>query len=735
MAFENKPIRIAIVGCGAIAQAHARAISATRNAQCLALFDVDSARAESLRGTFFPAATLAGSHQDVAKLADAAIVAVPNARHASVTKTLLNEGLHVLCEKPLAISSSDAREMVSVAEDAERVIVCGLVRRFFGSTELVTKALRVGILGAPLRFEAHESVWNWPMSRAAFDRRDSGGGTLIDLAPHIFDLLELWMGPLEITEYLDDSRGGVESVAVIKARSKSEGGDVSGGVFLSRAYKAVNRVRIICERGYIDVDPHKIDSITVVQKTGADEFVLTAHGDGSDPFAKQLSNFIEAIKSGEDRLATASGAVRTIEMVESCYRMRRALPEPWATGLVTVGAGQNGASPAYEQRGATPAYKKILVTGAAGSVGSRLVEMWAERGCLDQLRCMTRSYRTAARMMRFPIDVAEADLLDREAVRKAADGCDAIIHLGVGEQAEGETRIIVDVASELGIRRFVHLSTAAVYGRLIPKSVEELQEETKIVRTGEPYADQKAKAEQVVINACGRGLEGVILRPHIVYGPGLRWSAELMAFLSEGKVPVLEDGGWLNLIYVDDLVEAIRLSLLARNGFGQPMFVTDGAPLTWGQYINAHASLIGVTPEPLTRREASRPDRNWREWLRDSVSPLLPVFRSDEFRSFVFESPAAQAFLFPAYLKMRNWSVVRPYVEKMRARGGAVSASAHDNKRFDEMWTALQFSEARLSSSRAESLLGFRAQAGFSEGLRRTAMWFVLYNYDTRASF
>src|SRR5262245_18920454 len=294
MTFENSPIRLAIVGCGAIAQSHARAIAATRNAQCTAVFDVDQIRAESLRGTYFPDAKLAESYEELADLADAAIVAVPNVFHGIVTKSLLNEGMHVLCEKPLAISSSDAREMVSVAEEAGRVIACGLVRRFFGSTELVTRALRLGILGAPLRFEAHESVWNWPMGRAAFDRRTSGGGALIDLAPHIFDLLEVWLGPLEIIKYLDDSRGGVESVSVIKARSKSDGGDVSGGVFLSRAYKAVNRIRIICERGYIDVDPHKIDSIAVVHKLGEDVFAMTARADESDPFAAQLSNFIEA---------------------------------------------------------------------------------------------------------------------------------------------------------------------------------------------------------------------------------------------------------------------------------------------------------------------------------------------------------------------------------------------------------------------------------------------------------
>src|SRR5262249_45412877 len=154
-------------------------------------------------------------------------------------------------------------------------------------------------------------------------------------------------------------------------------------------------------------------------------------------------------------------------------------------------------------------------TGAAGAVGSRLVEIWAEKEKLDRLRCMVRSFRTAARIMRYPLEVVEADLLDRRSVREAARDCDAIIHLGVGEKAEGETRTIVEVARELGILRFVHLSTAAVYGRVIPAAIEALQENTEVLRTGEPYADEKAKAERIVIKECRQGLEGVILRPHI----------------------------------------------------------------------------------------------------------------------------------------------------------------------------------------------------------------------------
>jgi predicted dehydrogenase/nucleoside-diphosphate-sugar epimerase len=713
---QDRSDRIAIVGCGAIAQAHARAISAVPGARCSVLVDVDAARAEFLGSSYFPEAKVTQRYEEIAGLADAAIVAVPNAYHAAATKSLLRAGLHVLCEKPLAVSYADARELLSVAEECGRVLACGLVRRFFVSTELTIEALRRELVGRPLRFEVHESVWNWPMSRAAFDRGISGGGVLIDLGPHVLDLIEAWFGPAELEESFDDERGGVEASSVVRLQCKpAEGQAISGTVFLSRAYRARNRARIICSEGQIEIDPHKHDSITVTFNDGDGKPIEMRRPEAQDPFTKQLAAFLRDIHTAIPVTPSARAAAASTALIETCYRQRRAMPEPWAR---TPAANTNRNPSAISN------YKKILLTGAAGSVGSRLVEMWAEAGRLDRLRCMTRSYRTAARMMRFPVEVVEADLLDKSAVIEAARGCDAILHLGVGDKAARETRTLLEAARELGIRRFVHVSTAAVYGRVIPAGVEELQDDTPVVKTGEAYADEKAEAERLVMRACAGGLEAPILRPHIVYGPGLRWSAELATLLREGRVPILKDGGWCNLIYVDDLVDAITLALEAREGFGKPMFVTDGEPLRWSEYIAVHASLLGVEPASIDRREALRPDRNWREWMRDSVTPLAPVLRSREFRSFVFESPAVQATVFPAYLAMRKWRLLRPYVERMRGGGGANGAGAH----YDENWTAMQLSEARLGAARAESLLGFRARIAFAEGLRRTASWLRLFN-------
>ncbi|HEV2707712.1 MAG TPA: NAD-dependent epimerase/dehydratase family protein [Pyrinomonadaceae bacterium] len=712
---QGNKTRVALVGCGAIAQLHARALASVADATCTAVYDRDHERAVAFARNFCPAATVLDDLSRIAEHAEAAVVAVPNASHAPVSIELLRAGLDVLCEKPLAVSVAEAREMIETAERAGRVLVCGLLRRFYNSTRLVSEALRRGLTGSPLSFEVRESVWNWPLNRATFDPHISGGGVLIDIGPHVFDLLHVWFGAVEVVEYVDDNRGGVEAHCTARVRCGGADG-VEGVIHLTRAYGTLNRTRIRCERGLIDYDPHARDRIRLIFDEGgtAEPFETTAEAEPAEPFVRQLENFLRAVRGEGEAEASARAALASVEAVEACYKARRPLVDAWQPER------QSDARLVPEHP-----YKKILVTGASGAVGSRMVELWAAEGRLAELRCMLRGYRTAARIKRYGVEIVEADLTDAAAVRRAAEGCDAIVHLGVGDAASRETEPLLAAARELGIRRFVHMSTAAVYGISLPASIERLQERTPVVKTGEPYADEKAKAERAVMRECRRGLEGVILRPHMVYGPGLRWSAELMALLPKGEICILEDGAWCNLIYVDDLVAAVARALVAARGFGEPLFVTDGAPLRWSEYIEAHAALAGVEPPRALRSAVLGGKLNWREWIKKSVSPLPAIVRSNEFRRFVFESPAAQATVFRAYLAVRRSRRLQPYVEKLRGSGAAGAASgAQSAASFNELWSLLQVSEARLSAARAEELIGFRARVDFREGLRRSALWF-----------
>lgn len=710
---KHEEVRIGLVGCGAIAHAHARAIAAGSRARCTVLFDVDTARAEALRHTYFPEAKVVDNLDHVGAHADASIVAVPNTFHAPVTLALLRGGVHVLCEKPLATTEAAAEEMVTMAATERLVLACGLTRRFTASTALVAETLLRNVVGRPRRFEIRESVWNWPLSRATFDRTFGGGGVLIDLGPHVLDLLTVWFGPFEVLEYADDAFGGVEATAWAHIRCHPLHGSLDGEIFLTRAYQTPNYARIFCDDGYIEVNPHKRTQIQIAFGHGPQDFITTAQAKASDPFALQLQNFIAAINGEEELVVPIADAVAVVRMIESCYNRRRPLSEPWSVSHAPASVG--------DQRGP---YKKILVTGASGKVGSRLMEMWAERDGLPELRCMVRSYSAASRLMRFPVETVEADLTDAGAVRRAVEGCDAIIHLGVGARAERETAPLLAAAREFGVRRFVHMSSAAVYGIHMPQRIEEQQEQTPVVKTGEPYADEKAAAERAVRRECARGLEGMILRPHVVYGPYMRWSGELMELLAAARVPLIEDGGWCNLIYIDDLVECVRCALAAKEGFGLPLFITDDKPLRWRDYIEAHAALIGAAPQHRTRAEVARPKMGARAWLRASVRPLLPVLRSDQFRAFVFESPAVQATIFRAYLALRDKQMLRRYVAGLQSASADAAPVNGAGPALDDLWTTLQLSEARLRSTRAEEVINFRARVDFAEGLRRSAAWF-----------
>jgi predicted dehydrogenase/nucleoside-diphosphate-sugar epimerase len=707
---------LALVGCGAVAASHARALAAVPGVRATAVFDVERERAAAFARAHLPSARVATTLDELGAAAEAAIVAVPNAAHAATSVALLEAGLHVLCEKPLALTVADAERMAAAARAAGRVLACGLVRRFFGSTELCAEALRRRLVGAPLGFEIRESVTNWPMRRSTFERAVAGGGVFIDFAPHLLDLLAAWLGPVEIVSYADDAAGGVESSARVELRA----GGVPGTIVLSRAYRMTNRARIVCAGGHLDVDPHQPDRVAVVFAGGANGGLAgTLEARPRDPFAAQLSAFVAAVGGRAHAGASVDDALRAVALVDDSYRRRAPLSEPWSISGGPFLA--SGASAVAECRPAGGRARKILVTGATGAVGSRLVERWAAAGQLGRLRCMARGYGQAARLMRFPVEIVEADLGDRASLERAARGCDAVVHLAVGERARAETEALVATARRAGVTRLVHMSTAAVYGRRLPRCLEATQEETPLQPTGEPYADEKAAAEAVVRRS---GLPAHILRPHIVYGPGLRWSAELMELLPRGAVPLVEDGGWCNLIHVDDLVDAIGCALEHERADGEPLFITDGAPLRWSEYVDAHASLIGVAPPRRRRAELEPPRPTLSSWLADSLRPIAPILRSREFRAFFFGSPAMQATAFRAYLALRHSPRVQPWLARLRSAGDAPLAPA---PALDENWSQMQLSEARLDGTRAARVLGFRPRIDFAEGLRRTAAWFEAF--------
>src|SRR5881396_1385130 len=167
------------------------------------------------------------------------------------------------------------------------------------------------------------------------------------------------------------------------------------------------------------------------------------------------------------------------------------------------------------------------------------------------------------------------------------------------------------------VSRFVHISSVAVYGsQPPPHSVSE----AAATRPDLPYGHVKLDQEHRVLRyRRRRGLDVVILRPPNVYGPFASFTVGMVNTVRSHGVAIVDGGrNPCNLVYVDNLVEAILLTLWRPEAPGQVFHVTDPEPVSWERCISDHAALVGVDVPRVAAAELVPPTRErlWRDSLR-----------------------------------------------------------------------------------------------------------------------
>lgn len=348
---SRKPSRLALVGCGALSELYyapaLKGLTAVDSVEVAALVDPNPARL-ALLGTLFPEAQRLSAIEELAPGAvDFAIVASPQKFHAQQTVGLLSRGVHVLCEKPMAFSMTEARAMVSAARQAGRLLSVGLFRRFFPSSELIHQLVSGRALGAPVSFRWMEGgPFNWPAASPSFFQKSaSSGGVLADLGVHILDLLLLWFGEPTDFDYEDDAMGGLEANARLRMRFAS---GLAGSLRLSRDAAIPNGTNIRFERGSIWFQGASADSVVVrldgsnqvvrgklheapASDAGFDSVVGAASRTYAQSFMEQIRNFSRAIRGEESLRVPGEQALRGMEWIERCYASRRVLSMPWLT--------------------------------------------------------------------------------------------------------------------------------------------------------------------------------------------------------------------------------------------------------------------------------------------------------------------------------------------------------------------------------------------------------------------
>lgn len=281
-------IKVAVIGTGALGSIHARIYAESKNVELVGICDIDKKTVNSLSKELKTKAFT--NYKDLIGSIDAATIAVPTKHHYSLSRDLLNAGIHLLIEKPITQTLEQADELLQIAKSKKLTLAVGHIERFNAAVEAVHK------LKGDIKFvECHRLG---PLAKRIKDV-----GVVLDLMIHDIDIL-LWLiqSPVKSIEAV-----GVKVLTkhedIANVRLTFKNGAVCNITASRVTEKAMRKIRMFQPNAYISLDYIRQDAIIYTRKLGmivANKIDIKKE----KPLQKEIAAFLDCIRTNKKPLAS-----------------------------------------------------------------------------------------------------------------------------------------------------------------------------------------------------------------------------------------------------------------------------------------------------------------------------------------------------------------------------------------------------------------------------------------------
>ena len=299
---ESRKVRVAVVGLGEFGRNHARVYRELRGVELVGVYDRSPERAAAVAKEFQAPALV--SLDDLQGRADAVSVAVPTEAHAEVGCRLLEMGLDVLVEKPMAVDLAEADALLAAARKNMRILQIGHVERFNPAVRAVES-----ILNRPLFFEVHRL--------GVFTPRSLDVDVIYDLMIHDLDIL-LALVNEPVTEV---KAVGIpvltDKVDIAHARLEFATGAVANVTASRVSTERVRKMRFFQQREYISLDYARRDAFRIgVKRPGPQpEFAFEKlNAPAVEPLHAELEAFVEASRTRKEPPTNGAAGRAALEL-------------------------------------------------------------------------------------------------------------------------------------------------------------------------------------------------------------------------------------------------------------------------------------------------------------------------------------------------------------------------------------------------------------------------------------